>query len=130
AQSAANLGEVLFKQKISLRKCMIIDETENAIALPNLGDYGNKFFKKFLKKVYTEENVRTNLMAVQNVALIFAPTLMKSKSEDPSVMVKNLRLEISFIMKVITEIGNLTRDEESKIVEDERWILDNKCKPH
>ncbi|KAA6395155.1 MAG: hypothetical protein EZS28_009313, partial [Streblomastix strix] len=59
-----------------------------------------------------------------------APTLIKSKSEDPSVISKNLRLEISFIMTVILEIGNLTRDEESKIAESEKWVLDNYCMPH
>ncbi|KAA6364234.1 MAG: hypothetical protein EZS28_040239, partial [Streblomastix strix] len=183
------------------RKCVTIDETENAIALLNQGDYGNQFFRsqtnphsyavlllnwlkrleepiipfllyekaldtirplgqkrtslklvspcefvnaqlplaniltlkclsRFLKKVYADENVRTNLMAVQNVALIFAPTLIKSKSEDSYVNSKNLRLEVSFIMTMIIEIGNLTRDEESKIAEAEKWVLDNFCMPH
>ncbi|KAA6397491.1 MAG: putative rho GTPase activating protein 39 [Streblomastix strix] len=181
------------------RESFAVDETENAIALLNLGYYGNQFFRsqtnphsyavlllnwlkrledpiipsslyekaldtvrplglkktslklvspcefvnyelplaniltlkclsRFLKKVYAEENVRYNLMAVQNVALIFAPTLIKSKSEDSYVNSKNLRLEISFIMTVILEIGNLTRDEESKIAEAEKWVLDNYCK--
>ncbi|KAA6374366.1 MAG: putative Rho GTPase-activating protein 39 [Streblomastix strix] len=183
------------------RKCVPIDEAENAIALLDLGDYNNQFFKdhdnphlyavllmnwfyrlwepiipfklyddalnivrpsepnnddniakitscqfilsqlplaniltlkyisRFLKYIYAGENVRQNKMPLENLALIFAPNLIRQKSKDPTEMNANLHLEIAFIRTVMLELSNLPIDwEDEKFEQSQRWIYDNYCK--
>ncbi|KAA6386167.1 MAG: putative rho gtpase activation protein [Streblomastix strix] len=88
-----------------------------------------KVLSRFLKKVYADENVKYNKMDLHNVALIFTPTLIKSKSINPHVFAKNIQIEVQFINIVINEIGNLPHDADvDKIVQAEKWINDNYCK--
>ncbi|KAA6378516.1 MAG: hypothetical protein EZS28_025957 [Streblomastix strix] len=164
------------------RKCVTIDETENAIALLNLGDYGNQFFRsqtnphsyavllknwlkrleepiipfllceraldtlrppaqdgtsqkrmspcelintelplanvltlkclsRFLKKVYAEENVRTNMMAVQYIALIFTLLFIKSNQwEKKSPFEKSQQKCVIVIFWVLINQCSMTYD--------------------
>ncbi|KAA6359441.1 MAG: hypothetical protein EZS28_045033 [Streblomastix strix] len=88
-----------------------------------------KVLSRFLKKVYADENVKYNLMNLQNISIIFAPTLIKSKSNDNSVIAKNIHTEISFIQIIIFEIGNFPYDgDEDQITQAEKWVMENYCK--
>lgn len=85
---------------------------------------------RFLKKVYSEENVKLNKMTVTELAQVFTPTLFRQKTEDSFVLAQNFPHEIQFIKTIFLELSDLSKDEEDKIAYAEKWVWDNYCYHH
>jgi len=56
-----------------------------------------KFLTDFIHRVAAPENLEINKMTVANLAMVFAPSVLRNPSTDPLDMIKNIKHEVRFV---------------------------------
>ena len=75
--------------------------------LPEVNRETIKYLVKFLQELIEEKNVPKTRMNLENVAIVFAPTMLKCPHSDTKILLANSRFEKSFVIALIHELQNL-----------------------
>lgn len=81
-----------------------------------------KYLCRFLRVVCHADYVESNKMNGSNLALIFAPTLIRMDSDKPQDAVKNLKSEIQFVFSLILKLFP-TEDEERHFSDCDTFLI-------
>jgi hypothetical protein len=63
-----------------------------------------RYLCKFLQRLIDERNQPHTKMNVENISIVFAPTILKCPHDDPSVMMLNSKFEKDFTVQLITQL--------------------------
>ncbi|KAJ4452964.1 putative Rho GTPase activation protein [Paratrimastix pyriformis] len=63
-----------------------------------------KYLVRFLRLISLEPYVTTNKMTTNNVALMFAPNIIRNPSQDPFEILKRSQMEIRFMTNLLTHL--------------------------
>jgi len=72
--------------------------------LPEVNRETIKYLVRFLQELIAEDNVPRTRMNLENVAIVFAPTMLKCPHSDSKVMLSNSRFEKSFVIALIAQL--------------------------
>merc|ERR1719361_3337621 len=72
--------------------------------LPEVNRETIKYLVRFLQELIKEEHVPETRMNLENVAIVFAPTMMKCPHSDMKVLMANSQFEKKFIIALIGEL--------------------------
>jgi len=72
--------------------------------LPEVNRETIKYLAKFLQDLIKEENVGKTKMNLENVAIVFGPTILKCPHSDNKILLANSRYEKSFVSALINEL--------------------------
>ncbi|ETO25930.1 hypothetical protein RFI_11206 [Reticulomyxa filosa] len=64
-----------------------------------------RYLVSFLKKMLQPEHVELTKMNLENLSIVFAPTILKCPSDDPTVLIQNNKFEKDFILQMITNLN-------------------------
>ncbi|KAK2963131.1 putative Rho GTPase-activating protein 39 [Blattamonas nauphoetae] len=70
-----------------------------------------KYLMRLLRQVVLPDNKSTNRMDVNNLAIIFTPSLMRMNSDNPKECIKNLADETSFVFQLIQSLSPTEEEE-------------------
>mmetsp|Transcript_20355 Transcript_20355/g.32575 ORF Transcript_20355/g.32575 Transcript_20355/m.32575 type:complete len:715 (+) Transcript_20355:132-2276(+) len=73
--------------------------------LPEVNRETIKYLVKFVKEMLREDHVAKTKMNVENVAIVFAPTILKCPNDDPKILMANSRFEKQFCIALIEELN-------------------------
>lgn len=96
----------------SPEKCVAFVES----AVPPTNRALLKYLCRLLRVVAHPSNVDANRMNASNLALIFAPTLIRMDTNNPAQAVKNLKMEIQFVFHLVLSL--FPSPEEEKLFAD------------
>ena len=63
-----------------------------------------KYLVNFLKKLLKPDNIKITKMNIQNLAIVFGPTLLRCPSNDPNILLLNSKFEKEFVIQLIKEL--------------------------
>jgi len=72
--------------------------------LPEVNRETIKYLIKFLQELIDEKHSSKTKMNVENVAIVFAPTILKCPSDDPKLLLANSKHEKDFTIALINEL--------------------------
>ena len=72
--------------------------------LPEVNRETIKYLVKFLQDLIEEKNVPKTRMNLENVAIVFAPTMLKCPHSDTKILLANSRFEKTFVIALIKEL--------------------------
>ena len=72
--------------------------------LPEVNRETIKYLVKFLKDLIEDKHIGNTKMNLENVAIVFAPTILKCPSTDPKALLANSKHEKSFTIALIQEL--------------------------
>ena len=73
--------------------------------LPEVNRETIKYLVAFLKDLIEEKRVAKTRMNLENVAIVFAPTIMKCPGTDAKMLLANSRHEKSFVIALILQLN-------------------------
>ncbi|KAH7820918.1 putative rho GTPase-activating protein 39 [Monocercomonoides exilis] len=94
-------------------------------AIPETNRILLKYLCRFLRVIANPANVDANRMNGSNLALIFAPTLIRMDTDNPAQAVKNLKMEIQFVFNLILAL--FPTPEEEKLFADADTFVCARC---
>mmetsp|Transcript_42023 Transcript_42023/g.37242 ORF Transcript_42023/g.37242 Transcript_42023/m.37242 type:complete len:729 (-) Transcript_42023:66-2252(-) len=72
--------------------------------LPEVNRETIKYLVKFLKDLIEDKHIGNTKMNLENVAIVFAPTILKCPHTDSKILLANSKHEKAFTEKIITEL--------------------------
>ncbi|ETO19031.1 RhoGAP domain-containing protein [Reticulomyxa filosa] len=63
-----------------------------------------RYLVSFLKKLLKPECVEVTKMNLENVAIVFAPTILMCPNDDPTLLMQNSKFEKDFVIQMITNL--------------------------
>jgi len=73
--------------------------------LPEENRESIRYLVSFLKKLLKPENIELTRMNIENVAIVFAPTILKCPLDDPTLLMQNSKFEKDFVIQLITNLA-------------------------
>ncbi|ETO23527.1 RhoGAP domain-containing protein [Reticulomyxa filosa] len=64
-----------------------------------------RYLVSFLKKFLNPQYVEATKMNLENISIVFAPTILKCPVDDPTLLMQNSKFEKDFVQQLITNLA-------------------------